>query len=204
MATHNVQGRWAGAVQRTVRRAARRVTCSVLAAPAADNARFYCAAGLPFVMGTTGGDRAQLLEDVKASNNYAVIAPNMGKQVGPYSPSTGQEPCGCLEVGAEIWMLDGVCPRPSTNNAPHSAARTPGPPQIVAFQSMMESMAQRFPGCFSGYTLKVVESHQRTKVDTSGTAKAVVASFKDMGIDFEEVRHTAPSCGINHLVVAAQ
>ena len=41
-----------------------------------------------------------------ASGNYAVIAPNMGKQ-------------------------------------------------IVAFQTMMEMMAERFPGCFSGYTLQV-------------------------------------------------
>lgn len=102
-----------------------------------DNARFYCANCLPFVMGTTGGDRQQLLEDVRMSGNYAVIAPNMGKQ-------------------------------------------------IVAFQSMMETMAERFPGCFSGYKLSVVESHQRTKVDTSGTAKAVVQSFQKMGVDFGE------------------
>ena len=27
--------------------------------------------------------------------------------------------------------------------------------QIVAFQTMMEMMAERFPGCFSGYTLQV-------------------------------------------------
>jgi 4-hydroxy-tetrahydrodipicolinate reductase len=45
------------------------------------NAEFYCKHGLPFVMGTTGGDR-QLLEDtVKASSISAVIAPNMAKQI---------------------------------------------------------------------------------------------------------------------------
>lgn len=33
-------------------------------------------------MGTTGGDREQLLADVQAAGTYAVIAPNMGKQVG--------------------------------------------------------------------------------------------------------------------------
>lgn len=104
-----------------------------------DNARFYCDNGLPFVMGTTGGDREALLRDVAASGCYAVIAPNMGKQ-------------------------------------------------IVAFQTMMETMAAQFPGCFAGYSLAVVESHQRTKVDTSGTAKAVVASFQKMGLDFDEVR----------------
>lgn len=32
-------------------------------------------------MGTTGGDRHQLLEDTKNASVYAVIAPQMGKQV---------------------------------------------------------------------------------------------------------------------------
>jgi 4-hydroxy-tetrahydrodipicolinate reductase len=89
-------------------------------------------------MGTTGGDRAALLEETKQAGVYAVIAPNMGKQ-------------------------------------------------IVAFQTMMETMAEKFPGCFSGYSLRVVESHQRTKADTSGTAKAVVASLQKMGLEFSEV-----------------
>ena len=53
---------------------------------------------------------------------------------------------------------------------------------------MMEMMADRFPGCFSGYKLAVVESHQRSKADTSGTAKAVVRSFNRMGLPLEEVR----------------
>ena len=46
----------------------------------AGNARFYGTNGLPFVMGTTGGDRQQLLEDTKAAGVYAIIAPQMGKQ----------------------------------------------------------------------------------------------------------------------------
>jgi 4-hydroxy-tetrahydrodipicolinate reductase len=46
-----------------------------------ENAAFYCNHGLPFVMGTTGGDR-QLLEDtVRSSSIAAVIAPNMAKQI---------------------------------------------------------------------------------------------------------------------------
>jgi len=105
-----------------------------------DNAKFYCDNKLPFVMGTTGGDREQVIRDVEESGVYAVVAPNMGKQ-------------------------------------------------IVAFQTMIEIMAEKFPGCFSGYSLRVVESHQRTKVDTSGTAKAVVASFQKMGLNFEEARN---------------
>lgn len=45
------------------------------------NARFYCDNKVPFVMGTTGGDVEQMYEDVTRSGTYAVIAPNMGKQV---------------------------------------------------------------------------------------------------------------------------
>ena len=59
--------------------------------------------------------------------------------------------------------------------------------QVVAFQAMMEMMANEFPGAFSGYDLAVTESHQRTKADTSGTAKAVVGSLQRLGLDFSEV-----------------
>lgn len=46
-------------------------------------------------------------------------------------------------------------------------------------------MAKTFPGAFAGYKMRVVESHQATKKDTSGTAKAVVQSFVELGIPFE-------------------
>ncbi|GLJ28191.1 hypothetical protein SUGI_0553730 [Cryptomeria japonica] len=46
-----------------------------------ENAELYCRMGVPFVMGTTGGDREKLLDVVRKANNYAVIAPQMGKQV---------------------------------------------------------------------------------------------------------------------------
>uniref|UniRef100_A0A0E0NSC6 4-hydroxy-tetrahydrodipicolinate reductase n=1 Tax=Oryza rufipogon TaxID=4529 RepID=A0A0E0NSC6_ORYRU len=45
------------------------------------NAELYCKLGLPFVMGTTGGDRQLLYKSVQDSNNYALISPQMGKQV---------------------------------------------------------------------------------------------------------------------------
>ncbi|MDJ0802788.1 MAG: dihydrodipicolinate reductase [Desulfobacterales bacterium] len=45
------------------------------------NAAFYCDQGLPFVMGTTGGDREALRRTVLQSSNAAVIAPNMAKQI---------------------------------------------------------------------------------------------------------------------------
>lgn len=96
----------------------------------------YIRNATPFVMGTTGGDRAKLLADVQAAGLYAVIAPQMGKQV-------------------------------------------------VAFQATMEAMATSFPGAFSGYKLEVVESHQSTKKDTSGTAKAIVSSFERLGASFD-------------------
>lgn len=41
------------------------------------NAELYCKYGIPFVMGTTGGDRKALEQAVIDSGNIAVIAPNM-------------------------------------------------------------------------------------------------------------------------------
>ena len=100
-----------------------------------DNAEFYCRQGLPFVMGTTGGDREKMIRTVTESPVCAVIAPNMAKQ-------------------------------------------------IVGFQAMMEYAASTFGNLFRGYSLSVRESHQAGKADTSGTAKAVVACFNRMGVDF--------------------
>ena len=45
------------------------------------NALFYTRHHLPFVMGTTGGDRQQLEQVVKNAAVPAVIAPNMAKQI---------------------------------------------------------------------------------------------------------------------------
>lgn len=45
------------------------------------NAELYCRCNLPFVMGTTGGDRARLEKTVAHSSTAAVIAPNMAKQI---------------------------------------------------------------------------------------------------------------------------
>jgi 4-hydroxy-tetrahydrodipicolinate reductase len=105
------------------------------------NADFYCRQGLPFVMGTTGGDRQRLTETVVSSSVSAVIAPNMAKQ-------------------------------------------------IVGFQAMMAYAAENFPDLFRGYRLYVRESHQKGKADTSGTAKAMVAYFQKLGLDFrlEDIR----------------
>ncbi|AOY59728.1 MULTISPECIES: dihydrodipicolinate reductase [Desulfococcus] len=66
-----------------VRAAGPEVICIDFTHPAAvnENAEFYCEGGLPFVMGTTGGDRERLMARVAASNISAVIAPNMAKQI---------------------------------------------------------------------------------------------------------------------------
>ncbi|MGV7994857.1 hypothetical protein PJP12_29750, partial [Mycobacterium kansasii] len=47
----------------------------------AANAELYCKIGVPFVMGTTGGDRQKLYKMVKDAKVYAVISPQMGKEV---------------------------------------------------------------------------------------------------------------------------
>jgi 4-hydroxy-tetrahydrodipicolinate reductase len=104
-----------------------------------DNAGFYCRQRLPFVMGTTGGDRDRLTAAVTRSDNAAVIAPNMAKQ-------------------------------------------------IVGLQAMMSHAADHFPNLFKGYQLTVRESHQSGKADTSGTAKAIVADFNRMGVNFDEAQ----------------
>lgn len=100
------------------------------------NGRLYCEMEIPFVMGTTGGDRDLLMKTVEGSGIPAVIAPNMAKQ-------------------------------------------------IVGFQAMMEFAAKNFPGLFEGYTMTLEESHQQGKADTSGTAKAMVGYFNDMGVEFD-------------------
>jgi len=46
-----------------------------------DNSRFYIRQRIPFVMGTTGGDRQALENDVSEGSVPAVIAPNMAKQI---------------------------------------------------------------------------------------------------------------------------
>jgi 4-hydroxy-tetrahydrodipicolinate reductase len=102
-----------------------------------ENTAFYCRHNLPFVMGTTGGERDSLAMTVSASAICAVIAPNMAKQ-------------------------------------------------IVGFQAMMAYAGENFPGLFAGYELKITESHQATKADTSGTARAMVGYFNSLGIDFNE------------------
>ncbi|MGM0669459.1 MAG: dihydrodipicolinate reductase C-terminal domain-containing protein, partial [Gemmatimonadota bacterium] len=56
--------------------------------------------------------------------------------------------------------------------------------EVVAFQAMMEWAAHTFPSLFQEYTLEIKESHQKGKADTSGTAKAMVGYFNQLGVHF--------------------
>ena len=100
------------------------------------NIAMYVEAMVPFVCGTTGGNREKFTKDVFDAKLPAVIAPQMGKQV-------------------------------------------------VALQAAIKQMAESFPGAFKGYSMRVVESHQASKVDTSGTAKALIQSFNELGVGFD-------------------
>ena len=62
--------------------------------------------------------------------------------------------------------------------------------QIVAFQAMMKYAADTFPVAFKDYSLEIIESHQKGKADTSGTAKAMVGYFNELGIPFDVKRIT--------------
>lgn len=66
---------------------------------------------------------------------------------------------------------------------------------IVLAQAAARFLAEAFPGALAGSELAVRESHQSTKRDTSGTAKALVAAAQALGFDFsvgevESVRDT--------------
>ena len=67
---------------------------------------------------------------------------------------------------------------------------------MVAFQATLELMAKEFPGAITGYKLEVTESHKRQKADTSGTAKAVVASIAKLGAPITEVRVQKFPCSL--------
>ncbi len=70
------------------------------------NAEFYCRHELPFVMGTTSGDRKRLEETVLASSIVAVIATNMAKQIVGFQAMMeyAAENCPNLFVGYTLFI----------------------------------------------------------------------------------------------------
>ena len=57
---------------------------------------------------------------------------------------------------------------------------------IVALQAALGWMAGEFPGALEGYGLAVTESHQSTKRDVSGTARALLPLFAQLGAQAAE------------------
>lgn len=111
------------------------------------NVGFYVTRGIPFVMGTTGFDRAEAVKLVAAGSVPALIAPNMGIP-------------------------------------------------IILIQRALAQLAADYPNALSGYSISITESHQSTKKDTSGTAKALVKDFAALGLPatveaIEQVRDAA-------------
>ena len=52
---------------------------------------------------------------------------------------------------------------------------------IVALQAILTTAAQRFPGVLDGWDLQIRESHQQTKRDVSGTARAIQPLLEKLG-----------------------
>lgn len=106
---------------------------------ALDNARWFAAHGIPFVMGTTGFDATELDALLESAAVPAVVAPNMA---------------------------------------------TP----IVLLQAALRWLAETFPGACDSVALSIRESHQQGKRDTSGTARALARSFRQLGADCPDGR----------------
>ena len=103
------------------------------------NVEFYCQHGIPFVLGTSGGDIDVIRKTIESSQTSGVVARNMAAQV-------------------------------------------------VGLQAAINFMAENFPGLLSGFDVDVVESHQSTKSDCSGTALSFVPAFNRLGVPYS-VKH---------------
>ena len=127
------------------------------------NAEFYAEHALPYVMGTTGGDREALLACAQASAGFAVIAPNMAKQIVALQAALQQMATdfpGSFE-GYALSVSESLQP-------PHMACRAA---RSLLLPRYFSRALARF------YVEQVAESHQSTKADTSGTAKAISSSL---------------------------
>ena len=100
-----------------------------------ENCEFYCNHNIPFIMGTTGGNRDLLPTIVMKSETAAVISPNMS-------------------------------------------------PAIVLVMDMFGNAADKYPDALKGFDLEIIESHQPTKKDISGTAQAIGKKLKILGVNY--------------------
>ncbi|WMV11871.1 hypothetical protein MTR67_005256 [Solanum verrucosum] len=169
-----------------------------------DNAELYCKVGVPFVMGTTGGDREKLYKTVADSKVYAVISPQMGKQVVAFLAAmeimAEQFPGAFSGYSLQTTELDFLCDwairtaeRDKLNHQLFAYVIDPVGHWMLFFNldrcaikmavshSIMSSLAA--VPFTSG--VSVMESHQASKLDTSGTAKAVISCFEKLGVSFD-------------------
>ncbi len=102
------------------------------------NAISYTHLRIPFVMGTTGGNREAIENMVRNSEISAVIAPNMAASV-------------------------------------------------VEIQDELNRLLETSPNHFQGWHMTIRESHQATKRDVSGTARAFQSQLERLGavMDYE-------------------
>ncbi|KVI06613.1 Dihydrodipicolinate reductase, bacterial/plant [Cynara cardunculus var. scolymus] len=137
-----------------------------------DNAELYCKTGVPFVMGTTGGDRDLLYKTVEDSKVYAVISPQMGKQVVAF--------LAAMEIMAK--QFPGAF---SGYTLELRAAIDLGSRRGAAMEGGGEQLMEGGEERDEDKGNMVLESHQSTKLDTSGTAKAVISCFQKLGVSFD-------------------
>jgi 4-hydroxy-tetrahydrodipicolinate reductase len=56
---------------------------------------------------------------------------------------------------------------------------------IILIQSAISYLAESFPNSLDGWNAEIIESHQKGKQDTSGTAKLMVGYLKKLGLHIE-------------------
>jgi 4-hydroxy-tetrahydrodipicolinate reductase len=110
------------------------------------------------------------LPGVARSNAYLYLKNNM-----PFVMGT---------TGGDLSDLQGLLANSSINAVVGSNMALP----IVSMQRALVEFVERNQFSLSGCELTITESHQSTKKDTSGTAKAMVSHFNRLGIDFDEKR----------------
>ena len=84
-------------------------------------------------------------------------------------------------TGADYDEIDRLV---SENNVTALAAPNMSIP-IILIQSAISYLAENFPNALEGWNGEIVESHQKGKVDTSGTAKLMVGYLKKIGINID-------------------
>mmetsp|Transcript_13664 Transcript_13664/g.22770 ORF Transcript_13664/g.22770 Transcript_13664/m.22770 type:complete len:278 (-) Transcript_13664:847-1680(-) len=121
-------------------------------------------------------DAPELLKAIRSSNENLVIV----DYTHPSSALGNIQcyiDCNCDFVMGTTGLDQSEIDAAFTKGGNHAVIAPNMAKQIVAVQFGLLEMAERFPGSFNNYELEVSESHQSTKADTSGTAKAIVKNL---------------------------